>query len=76
MQTERKSHYRLQVVLTKAQRAALRRLVYLAWKSQKQLFADFLAWKVERYPQVAEALASEPPDNTSDPSAANPSLCR
>ena len=60
MQTERKSHYRLQVVLTKAQREALRRLVYLEWESQKQLFADFLVRKAERYPEVAEALASEP----------------
>ena len=61
MQTERKSHYRLQVVLTKAQREALRRLVYVERKSQKQLFADFLVWKAKCYPEVTEALASEPP---------------
>jgi len=60
MQTECKSHYRLQVVLTKALREALRRLVYLERKSQKQLFADFLVWKAERYPEVPEALASKP----------------
>ena len=65
MQTECKSHYRLQVVLTKAQREALRRLVYVERKSLKQLFADLLGWKTERYPEVTKTMASEPPDNTS-----------